>query len=111
MEPIEGSLETLREIEMLGISVFICTSPLSQYENCVVEKYRWVEKYLGKEWIGRIILTKDKTLIRGDYLIDDKPEITGSNNPVWEHVLYERPYNQKVTGKRRLTWDNWKDIL
>jgi 5'-nucleotidase len=110
MMPIEGAQEALREMDRMGLDVFICTSPFSTYQNCVLEKYQWAENVLGAEWVKRIILTKDKTLVRGDYLIDDKPHITGVDVPSWEHILYDRPYNQGVD-KRRLTWKNWKDVL
>jgi 5'-nucleotidase len=109
--PMEGAKEALTEMDKLGLEVFICTSPISSYKNCVLEKYEWVEKYLGADWVKRIILTKDKTLIKADCLIDDKPEITGVESvPSWEHVLYDRPYN-KEGNKRRLTWENWKDVF
>jgi 5'-nucleotidase len=111
MLPVPGAKEALEEMAAKGIEVFICTSPFTSYSNCVLEKYKWVEKYLGPAWVNKIILTKDKTLIRADYLIDDKPEITGVENPPsWEHILYDRLYNREVH-KRRLTWDNWKDVL
>jgi len=111
MMPMDGAKEALLEMDAMGLEVFICSSPLSTYTNCVLEKYEWVESYLGTGWVNRIILTKDKTLIRGEYLIDDKPEITGvENTPSWEHIVYDRPYNREVN-KRRLTWMNWKDVL
>ena len=111
MMPMNGAKEALLEMEQMGHEVFICTSPLSTYQNCVLEKYEWVEKFLGTGWVSRIILTKDKTLVRGDILIDDKPEITGvESTPSWEHIVYDRPYNRDVK-KRRLTWENWKEVL
>ncbi len=108
---ILGSLEALTEIEKLGHNVIICTSPLSKYENCVLEKYQWIENNFGKEWIKKIVLTKDKTIIKSDLLIDDRPEIKGIHNPVWEHIIYEQPYNSKENSKRRLNWGNWKSVL
>lgn len=111
MMPMPGAKEALFEMDEMGLEVFICSSPLSTYKNCVLEKYEWVENVLGPDWVKRIILTKDKTLVRGDYLIDDKPEITGVEDiPSWEHILYDRPYN-KQGNKRRLTWENWKNVL
>ena len=95
----------------MGLQVFICTSPLTTYKNCVLEKYQWVEDQLGADWVNRIILTKDKTLVKADYLIDDKPNITGVESmPAWEHILYDRPYNREVN-KKRLVWTNWKSVL
>lgn len=111
MATVPGAKEALKEMEANGFEVFICTSPLSIYGNCVLEKYKWVEKFIGPDWVKRIILTKDKTIIKADVLIDDKPEITGAEaNPTWEHVLYDRPYNQGIH-KRRMTWETWKDIF
>lgn len=111
MMPMDGAREALFEMQGMGLEVFICTSPFSTYKNCVLEKYEWMENHLGPDWIKYIILTKDKTIIKADYLIDDKPEITGMEKaPAWEHVLYDRPYNRGMN-KRRLTWDNWKDVL
>ena len=101
----------MTEMESMGLEVFICTSPLSNYQNCVLEKFEWVENHLGSKWVSRIILTKDKTLVKADYIIDDKPNITGvEESPSWEHILYDCPYNREIN-KRRITWANWKSIL
>lgn len=111
MTPMDGAKEALEEMKNMGLEVFICTSPLTTYKNCVREKYEWVENHLGADWVNRIILTKDKTLIKGDFLIDDKPEIIGlESTPSWEHVIYDRPYNRAVN-KKRLVWANWKEVL
>ena len=61
--------------------------------------------------IDRIILTRYKTLVVGDILIDDRPELTGIKSPTWEHVLFDQPYNKAVTGKRRLNWQNYQKVL
>jgi 5'-nucleotidase len=108
---IGGGKEAINEMRGRGHSVFICTSPMTEYENCVLEKYEWVNEHLGLDWTKRMIITKDKTLVRGDYLIDDNPTPKGILEPTWEHVLYDFPYNRSVNGKRRLTWDNWRDVL
>ena len=112
LPPIPGGKEALEEMKSLGHEVFICTAPLSHYENCVLEKYLWTERHLGRPWTKKIILTKDKTLIRGDILIDDKPDITGVDTPTWEHILYDKPYNRHLTGRKRMTdWRAWKAVL
>jgi 5'-nucleotidase len=111
MVPVSGAKEALHEMEASGFEMFICTSPLSTYGNCVLEKYEWVEKYLGPSWVRKIILTKDKTIVKADYLIDDKPEITGAEKiPSWEHILYDQPYNRDVK-KKRITWRAWKEVI
>lgn len=105
-----NSLEAIKEMVSRGLDVRICSSPLSNYKNCVGEKYQWVENNLGFDFTKKIILTKDKTLIKGDYLIDDNPTIDGITKPEWEHLLYDCPQNKQFDGKR-INWLNWKDIL
>ncbi|XP_019615097.1 PREDICTED: 5'(3')-deoxyribonucleotidase, cytosolic type-like [Branchiostoma belcheri] len=120
LQPIEGAIEAAREMaDMEGVDVYICTSPIKKYTHCVVEKYQWLDKHLGKEWMERMILTRDKTVINGDLLIDDKPNITGGMSPPqWQHVLFTSWHNRDVTlqgGQVRLDgWlphSGWRDIL
>lgn len=111
LPPTAGCIQALNDMIELGIDVRICTAPLSRYENCVLEKYEWVEKHLGREFTRRMILTKDKTIVRGNYLIDDKPSIEGSHTPEWEHILFDCSYNTEITKNRRLNWSNWREIL
>ncbi|MFH1473257.1 MAG: 5'-3'-deoxyribonucleotidase [bacterium] len=110
LPPLDGALEALTQLVELGHDVRICSSPLSSYKNCVEEKYAWVERHFGKDFVKRIILAKDKTLIRGDVLIDDRPEITGLLNPEWEHIVFDRPWNRAIQ-RKRLTWQNWRQVL
>jgi 5'-nucleotidase len=111
LKPVDGSMEALSEMVALGQDIFLCTSPLTRNKYCIVEKYEWVEHYLGKKWIKKIIVTKDKTLIHADILVDDKPEITGVKEPHWEHVIFDQPYNRYVENKKRINWKTWKKIL
>jgi 5'-nucleotidase len=109
---IPGAKEALTQLTEKGHNLRICTSPLTEYKNCVLEKYQWVEENLGSSFIKRIIVTKDKTLIRGDLLIDDNPTITGVYSPVWEHILFDKPYNRAPKHDKRLDdWFNWETVL
>ncbi|KAF4012904.1 hypothetical protein G4228_002872 [Cervus hanglu yarkandensis] len=79
--------------------------------------YRWVEKHLGPQFVERIIVTRDKTVISGDILIDDKEVIQGQEEtPSWEHILFTCCHNQHLAlppPRRRLrSWsDNWREII
>ncbi|XP_044528736.1 5'(3')-deoxyribonucleotidase, cytosolic type [Gracilinanus agilis] len=118
LEPIPGALEAVQEMScMKDTEVFICTSPLKKYDYCTSEKYLWVDKYLGPQFVDRLILTRDKTVVSGDLLIDDKDVIQGQEKkPSWEHILFTCCHNQHLdlpASKRRLnSWsDNWREIL
>jgi len=111
LEPIPGSIEAIRQLEEFHLELFICTSPLTNYRNCVLEKYEWVEEYLGADWVGRIIMTDDKTVVRADFIIDDKPEIKGVEKPSWKHIIYDLPKNRSEKTKPRIDWRNWKEVM
>lgn len=111
LPPIAGATDALGELEQQGNEVFICTSPLLSNPYCISEKLGWIEEHFGQDWVDRTIFIKDKTIIQADLLIDDRPEITGVQQPTWEHILYDQPYNRHVSGKRRLTWDDWRTVL
>ena len=108
LPPIEAGINAVKEMMRMGLDVYICTSPLPEYENCVLEKYKWVERFFGRTMTRKLILTGDKTLIKGKFLIDDKPEIFGSEQPAWERVVYDRPWNQNSKAIRLYGWKNWK---
>lgn len=107
-----GGKEALEYMIKQGHTVAICTAPLIEYHNCVSEKLAWIEKNLGKKFISKTIITRDKTLARGDVLIDDKPNIKGALVPAWEHIVFDnnRAYNQGQN-KRYLNWQNFRLIL
>src|SRR4030095_958039 len=72
LPPIDGALDAMKEIRQQYEYVFLCSSPMiPAYQNCVLEKYHWVLDKLGNDWINNIILTSDKTIVKGDILIDD----------------------------------------
>lgn len=64
-------------------------------------QFSWVDKHLGPQFVERIILTRDKTVVLGDLLIDDKDTILGwicfSREPpgIWPAGTGERA--QKTT--------------
>jgi len=108
---VEGAGEALRQLREAGWRISICTSPLISYEHCVGEKYRWVERNLGSDYVRAVIMTRDKTLCRGRFLIDDNPKISGALEPAWEHILFDAPYNREAPGKRITRWSDWERIV
>ncbi len=114
LPPIRGSIQGVLKLDSHPrVDVLICTSPLTEYKFVLREKYAWIERHLGREWVKRIVLTKDKTVVDGRVLIDDRPEITGiRDKPYWEHILFDQPYNRSIQNKRRLTcWSQVDDLL
>ena len=110
---IKGGIEALIKMDNKGHNVKLCTAPHPLAPTCLQEKYEWVKEKLGKEWASKkLIITPDKTLVYGTYLIDDNPEIKGVRKPDWEQIIYTHQYNMHITNKKRITWrDDWENIL
>jgi 5'-nucleotidase len=112
LKMVSGARKALFEMLEDGHEVRICTAPLTNYRHCVLEKFEWVEEHLGHDFTKRIILARDKTVIRGDYLIDDKPVVEGSyDSPLWKRIVFDCPYNKSAVGIRLVDWSNWRQVL
>ncbi|MDW8260400.1 MAG: 5'-3'-deoxyribonucleotidase [Gammaproteobacteria bacterium] len=111
LAPIAGAVPALQAMLELGWNVRICTAPIIAYHHCVREKFEWVEEHLGADWVRRIVLTADKTVVHGDWLIDDQPRVHGSRTPSWRHALFDRPHNRHVPFAPRIDWHNWRTVL
>ena len=114
LEPIDGWVEAIHEMRADGHDVFIVTSPFDSHATCHQDKVDWVRTVAGRDWGKRVILTEDKTIIQGDILFDDKPDIKGYNpTPAWEHVVSDAYHNREDSlGRRRLeSWADWRTIV
>ncbi len=110
---VEGSREALYELRDTDHTIIICTSDIFANKTGLSDKRTWVQKHLGEDLAKTMIFTRDKTLIRGDYLIDDKPVIQGALEPTWEHVIFDQPFNRETSHKKRMKidWSNWKELI
>lgn len=104
LQPIPGAKQALKAAVKAGHDVRIVTSPWVSNPTCASDKLNWIVQHYGSHWGSRVVITTDKTLVRGDILIDDKPEVTGSMEPYWTHVIFDQPYNQHVGKPRIHTW-------
>jgi 5'-nucleotidase len=98
LEPIEGALEAYEELEKY-YDVWILTRPSVQNMHSYTEKVMWVRMKQGMEVQEKVIMACDKSLLKGDYLIDDdtkhgQPQFEGEHIhfgsdkfPDWKSVL------------------------
>jgi len=69
-----------------------------------------VLKNLGVAIAKSMVIVKDKTLIRGDYLLDNRVVVSGLYAPSWKHILYSQGYNSDVQEKK-FSWEMGIDEL
>jgi 5'(3')-deoxyribonucleotidase len=54
--------------------MWILTRPSIRNVNCYTEKAQWLIDHIGGDILNRTIMSCDKSLVKGDYLIDDQLE-------------------------------------
>ena len=81
-----------------GLDIYIASKPVAECGHCAKEKYEWIAQHFP-ELVKKIFLACDKTLLRGDYLIDDDLGLGLSN----EHAKRQprRVYFGGTAGRHR----------
>jgi len=70
LEEIDGAIKGFRKLEQ-KYDMWILTRPSFQNVNCYTEKAQWVWDHLGYDIVEKLIMSPDKSLLKGKYLIDD----------------------------------------
>lgn len=68
--PMKNAISSLRRLQE-KYDVWILTAPSVMNPMCYTEKREWIEKNFDIDLCHKLIISYDKSLIIGDYLIDD----------------------------------------
>ena len=71
LEPIEGAIDAFHKLNS-KYEVYILSTPAWSNPASYTEKRLWVEKHLGPPSKKKLILSHNKGLLIGDYLVDDR---------------------------------------
>lgn len=72
LKPMPDAIETYQWMDQQPeFDVYILTAPSIKNPHCYREKRIWVEEHLGMEVVNKLIISPNKGLNKGDYLIDD----------------------------------------
>lgn len=106
LQPMPGAIEAFKRLYEEYDPFLVSTAPWDNPSGYTGKRI-WVENYLGNIGKKRLILTHDKSLIKGDILIDDrlKNGVIGfkgyhirfgsEDYPTWDRTLYAiYEYNQ-----------------
>jgi 5'-nucleotidase len=110
---VPGAIEAVRSIKDEGYNIKFCSTPQVN-STSHSEKCDWIAEKFGIDMASNLILTHDKTLIRGDILIDDKVNIKGLKpNTEFTHILFRTPYNEHAKPEHQLNdwYDDWKTLF
>ena len=101
LSAIKGAVSaTIKLLNSDLYSPYILTAPSVYNPLCYTEKRVWVEKHLGMEYVNRLIISPNKSLLKGDYLIDDKSEGRGQEGFEGELIQFGTP-----------PFEQWKSVL
>jgi len=93
--------------------VYFVTTPWASSQTWVFERNQWLRKHFGSTLGGRVVQTKHKELLRGDILVDDKPETVERwqlENPRGVGLIWDRPSNRAVASPC-LRASSWSSVL
>jgi len=72
LKPKKDAIESANYLFQQDIfDVYILTAPSVYNPMCYTEKRVWVEEHLGMDFVQKLIISPNKGLNKGDYLIDD----------------------------------------
>jgi 5'-nucleotidase len=86
MQPMMEGVESYEKIAAQYDTYILSTAPWKN-PTAWSDKLLWVQKHLGEVAHKRLILTHNKHLNRGDYLIDDRPN-NGASEFQGELILF-----------------------
>ena len=87
LELIEGAIEGFNWLKE-HFDVHILTKPSVKNKLCYTEKSVWVENNFGFEMLEKLHISYDKTLFKGDFLIDDHHQEGGEGIFEGEEILF-----------------------
>jgi 5'-nucleotidase len=81
LEPMPGAIAAYEWLDQHPrLDVYILTAPSIRNPHSYSEKRIWVEKYLGIGAVNKLIISPNKGLNRGSFLIDDYIQGKGQEN-------------------------------
>lgn len=116
--PYTNAISSIVKLDKIkGCNVILCTH--AENTNAINDKKEWIKKYLGENWISKLVCvdTSDKTIIDGNIMIDDNPNSTiGVKTPSWSAkiIYYNQPYNQHMQKNSiipNFTWNNIDKLI
>jgi 5'-nucleotidase len=107
---MEGAQAGVDALLSAGVDIWVCTKPLERNPTCRDEKGAWlVEHFPMLE--KKLIITPDKSLIKGHVLLDDAPKIKWIGFAEWYPMIFRRSFNGEGTLWENIPHWDWQDDI
>lgn len=110
LRPFPQALPVLSVLIELGVDLSVATTHLVRNVYSASAKVYQFNRDFEGVLDSRLVVTADKTRVLGDFLIDDKCEVTGELAPTWQHVYFTQEYNKDLPGPR-VEWETMFEVL
>lgn len=109
--PLPGAIEAIKELRGLGHDVHFVTS-MWDCKSWVFDRNVWLVKHKLCDAPGGVTYTKDKYVVYGDYLVDDKISNVQKWQLAWPDktgIVWAQPWNAEYSGGLRM--NNWDELI
>jgi 5'(3')-deoxyribonucleotidase len=87
LPPIEGAIDAINRLQR-EFHVFVLSAPSTRNPLSYAEKRIWIERHFDYAFTKKLILSPDKGLLKGRYLIDDHDSGKGQERFEGELILF-----------------------
>lgn len=101
---MDHAVEVLQELQT-DYDIWITTAA-TEFRNCIVDKYDWLGEHFPFIHWSRFVFCGDKSILRGDYMIDDKARNLAPFPG--KKLLFTASHNVHETDFTRV--NNWLDV-
>ena len=105
MDPMPGAIAGYNKLDEMGHDVYILSTAPWKNPSAWSDKLLWVKEHLGKVAYKRLILSHNKNLNSGDYLIDDR-DVNGAGE--WGEKLLRFGFDKNG---EPFDYPNWDSII
>ena len=101
LQPLKGAVESVNSLRGSEVfEVYILTAPSTRNPHSYTEKRLWVEEYFDYEFTKNLIMCSNKSLLKGDLLIDDHASGRGQEHFEGDFIHFGQGIH-----------DNWQSVM
>mgnify|MGYP005609206637 CR=1 FL=1 len=105
---VPGAREGIDALLSADLEIWLCTKPLETSNTSRDEKAAWVHEHFP-EFDGKILMVPDKSLAKGDVLLDDAIPLNWLGRSYWTPMVFTMPYNGEGSVWEKLPHFSWSD--
>lgn len=109
LPPTPGAIDGVRGLIDAGFDVWVATKPMEANPSCRDDKAAWLRQHIP-ELERKLLIAPDKSMIRGNVLLDDAPKLEWFDRAEWTPVIFPRPFNREGSVWADLPSWEWGDL-